>query len=196
MDEQQKDRVEQLRRQLQERIAGDVVMLVKTTLKQKNPCSHLEHRLQPNRYDDWQAIDNMMYIVTDLLGDALPAFALRAQLFAMQIAEHGTDEETFKKYVASGDCVGHKAMESECILKACLHILNFHHSIVSQYGRGNNADMHYDRIINSTIDMYAVVGKAIHDHGMDGMVKHARKECDELVKKAQASHRPDKGKMH
>lgn len=113
-------------------ITKEMVNVAKHILYRKC-CDKPEHYTVPKNYADWDAIDRCMANVSSALSRTLSIYAM------------------FNSQRLMGNTTGDLIIDIchlEMICKSCADVLQFHHELVERYGRGNNADLHYDQIIN------------------------------------------------
>lgn len=97
-------------------------------------CEHPEHRTVPKGYNDWESIDRCMANITYKLTSMMSAH-ISLTTFAIT-----------SKASTRDDMVSIGTLEMLC--KTAASVLEFHYELIVKYGRGNNADLHYDQIMN------------------------------------------------
>lgn len=196
MSEAQEQRITKLREQLHEHVVTTILFFIKEILHTKNPCEHAEHRVQPTRFDDWKAVENMMYTVSETLSILHPDYIVHVSMFVQQLVNIDSEEDV-KELVESDGYLGREVVMLEAAVKANMHILNFHHQIVAQYGQANSADIHYDRIINMVEQMYAHMAEKIKKVGIDKITANVMERYRKVKEAAERkSDRPKRSAMH
>lgn len=191
-------RLETLRRKLTAKVSRNVVNMVKEVLALKHECGHDDHRLQPNRYDDWKAIDNLMLNILSVLLEQLPEMltsmaVFQAEAFKYMSSEH-SDEIAKKAELEIQTELGQQVIQHECTVKACVEILFTHQLLIVEYGRGNNADIHYARIVNKISEAHTALINRLDTHDtQEGINEQTSKEVEDLLSKLKKG---PKDKLH
>lgn len=105
------------------------------------PCKHLEHRLNPESQDDWNAVDNLMGELLNLLVESFGEVSLDFGMLMAKADEVG---------LIPGNSVGaHLSIARITTCQVLMGILTAHLSLVRDYGRNKTALEHYDTILDS-----------------------------------------------